>query len=285
MIYAFLAYFCWGFFPLYWKLLSDVPALEITLHRVIWSFVFYLILGFILEKKLLWPKIKKIQYFQLFIASFFILSNWLLYIYAVNSGQIIESSLGYFINPFINILLGVFLLKEKLSKPTLVSLLFAAIGVLFISWDQHRIPWIALILAITFALYGFSKKKIQINSLNSNKIEALFFVGPAILYLVYLHYFHYDSTVHYSSYNMLLLMGGGIITGVPLLFFSKAAQLVPLSILGFFQFISPTLQFLSGVLIFNEPLSTNKLLGFILIWSGMLFLTFTKYKQHSKVRN
>ncbi len=282
-VFAFLAYFCWGFFPIYWKFLKHVPLFQILAHRVLWAFVFYTIIICLTEKKIsiYKPPTKKI-FFSLLFASVMLMLNWLIYIYAVNSNQIVESSLGYFINPIVNILFGVFLLKEKLSKYQIAATVCAALGVCVIATDHWHIPWIALILAVTFSIYGLMKKMNPISALKSNQFESLLFVIPALGILFF------DSYAWVQSDNLILtgvlLVGAGVVTGLPLIFFSEAAKRIPYYMMGFFQFLAPSLQFLSGVFLFQEPLSQTKILGFSLIWFAALILVVFGYLNKKRPR-
>ena len=283
MIYAFLAYFCWGFFPIYWKFLKHIPSFEISFHRVLWSFVFYTMTLSIINKRifLYFPKSKKEFLFLIFGASV-LMANWFLYIYAVNSNQIVESSLGYFINPFFNISFGIILLSEKITKPQSVAIALAALGVFIIGYDQGHLPWIALVLAFTFSIYGVMKKKALSSGLKSNQFESFFFLPVAVIYLLSKGTQAGWLQTEQAISTMLLLMGGGMITGLPLIFFAEAAQRIPYYLMGFFQFLAPTLQFLSGVIIFNEPLSRTKLVGFMMIWIAMFGLAVTGYLSSKK---
>lgn len=274
--YAFLAYFFWGFFPIYWKLLKHVPVLEILSHRVLWAFVFYTLVMSIKNKKIIFIKsFNKKDAVILLAASFILMANWLLYIYAVNSGQVIESSLGYFITPLANILLGVLFFKEKLSKNQFISTLLATAGVLIITFDQGQLPWIALSLAFTFSIYGSIKKISKASGAESNQFESFIFVIPALLYILS-HRPEWLGSENTVS-TILFLIGAGVVTGFPLMLFAEAAKRIPYYMMGFFQFIAPTLQFLSGYILFNEPLSPTKLKGFIFIWAAILYLIATSY--------
>lgn len=282
-IYAFVAYFMWGFFPVYWKLIKNVPSVEISLHRIIWSFVFYtLVLGFYYKKwKFFIPKTKE-QFKFLSLASVLLLTNWFLYIFAVNSNQIVESSLGYFINPFVNFLFGILIFKEQISKTNIFIILFAALGVIIIGWDLGRWPWIAIVLAVTFSLYGVLKKKSESTGLQSSQFEAMIFTPLALGYLMFSPNTNSWLSTDLSTQTALLLVGGGVITGLPLIFFAEATQKVPYYVMGFFQFIAPTLQFLSGVMIFHEPISYKKLIGFVIIWLAMVSFAFHGFLKRRK---
>lgn len=283
MIYAFLAYFCWGFFPIYWKFLKHVDLGEIVSYRIIWALLFYHVVILLKEKK--WKPYIPQESRSLIIlicGSVLLMANWLVYIYAVNSNQIIESSLGYFINPIVNILIGVLFLNEKLSFFQKVATALACIGVTIISLDQDGIPWIALFLAGSFSLYGYTKKLVPISGLYSNQFESLLAVPFAIGYLLWIPRSSW-LTADGQTQTFLLLMGAGIITGLPLIFFSEAARRIPYYLMGFFQFLAPTLQFLSGVILFKEPLSSTKTFGFIFIWVAIIFLMSTSwYLQRKK---
>jgi chloramphenicol-sensitive protein RarD len=280
MIYATLAYISWGFFPIYWKFLKHVPLMQILSHRVLWAFVFYTLILIYKERKFIFfkPENKK-TFINLSLASVLLMGNWLVYIYAVNSNQIVESSLGYFINPLVNILIGVFFLKEKLSKYQIVASFLAAIGVLIISLDQGHIPYIALFLAVSFSFYGLLKKLNPVSGLKSNQFESMIIVPMALLFL-------FSQPVDWVTdanvtQSVLFLVGSGVVTGLPLIFFAEAAQRIPYYLMGFFQFLAPTIQFLSGVLIFSEPMSSLKLKGFLFIWlAGFLLIANTWWSTH-----
>lgn len=283
IIYAALAYFGWGFFPIFWKLLKHVPLLQILSHRVLWAFVFYTLVLIYKEHKLIIfkPDTKKAILYSV-IASLLLMSNWLVYIYAVNSNQIVEGSLGYFINPLINIFIGVFLLKEKLSKYQKIASLLAGLGVLIISLDQGRMPWIALFLAVSFSLYGLIKKRTQASGLESNQFESFIMLPVALIYLL-TQSNEWVTSANITS-SLFFLIGSGVVTGLPLIFFAEAAQRIPYYLMGFFQFLSPTIQFLSGVFIFAEPLSDLKLKGFVFIWlAGILLILNTWWQSRHRV--
>lgn len=270
-IYALLAYLAWGFFPIYWKFLKHVSPAEILCHRVVWAFVFYSLIIGIKQKKLkiYWPETKN-KFWSLTAAATLLMTNWFVYIYAVNSNQIVESSLGYFINPLINIAIGVFVLKETLNIYQRVATLLAFIGVSIISLDQGHLPWIALFLGISFSLYGLTKKLNPTPALESNQYESLIMVPVALAILCFQWQWGEAPPYPFSAQADIstgaLLVGAGFVTGLPLIFFAEAAQRLPFYLLGFFQFLAPSLQFMTGVFIFSEPLSKTKLFGFVFIW-------------------
>lgn len=276
-LFATLAYLGWGFFPIYWKQLKDIPALEILSHRVIWSFIFYFIVLSIRERRirLFVPASIRIS-FTLFLAAAVLMSNWFVYIYAVNSNRIVETSLGYFINPIVSIALGVLVLKERLSLIQKVAVAFATTGVFIVSLDQTGIPWIALFLALSFSIYGLIKKLNPMPGLHSNQFESAVMIPVAVVMLLLqsriIGVQPFPLAVGFDFGTAVLLAGAGVVTGLPLVFFAEAAQRIPFYLLGFFQFIAPSIQFLSGVLIYGEPLSQQKMIGFIFIWGACFLL-------------
>lgn len=265
--YATLAYLSWGLFPIYWKLLKHISPLEILFHRVFWSALFYYGLLCFKKGSLFVPKFPGKQSFYLLIAASVLIGlNWGLYIYTVNSGRIVESSLGYFINPIFNIFAGIVLLKEKLQRYQKIAATLAFLGVCLVTIDGGQLPFLALALAATFCGYGILKKFIVMPSLESGFWESILLILPLSLMV-----FGANSLniISYSKTDWLLLIFAGVVTGTPLLWFTEAARRLPYSTLAFFQYISPTLQFLTGILLFNELLSPLKTIGFSFIWAGL----------------
>ena len=259
IIYTMGAYILWGILPIYWKLIDEVPALEILAHRVIWSFIFVLIIVVILKRKIL-KNFFQVQMSQkktwigLFLASLFISINWFTYIYAVNTNHIVEASLGYYINPLIAVLLGVFVLREKVNKMQAISFILAGIGVLYMTISVGKIPWISLILASSFGFYGLSKKLIKVDSILGLLLETFFILPFALLFLAYLGVNNQQSFSTGSLTNDLFLIGSGIATAIPLLWFGIGAQKIPLYLVGFLQYISPTISLILGVVMYGEIL-------------------------------
>jgi chloramphenicol-sensitive protein RarD len=255
-----------------------VPAIEILCHRVLWAFIFYTIVIAFKRKKLVffWPQ-KKSHTRGLLLAATLLMANWFVYIYAVNSNQIVESSLGYFINPLVNIAIGVLFLQEKLNFYQKWATALATIGVTIISFDQGKLPWIALFLAFSFSFYGLIKKLNPTPALESNQYESFVMIPVALLILAFesrwIGHVPYPFSPSADIATGALLAGAGFITGLPLIFFAQAAQRLPFYLLGFFQFLAPSFQFMSGVFLFSEPLSRNKLIGFFFIWgAGVLII-------------
>ena len=264
IIYTMGAYILWGILPIYWKLIDEVPALEILANRVIWSFIFVLIIVVILKRKIL-KNFFQVQMSQkktwigLFLASLFISINWFTYIYAVNTNHIVEASLGYYINPLIAVLLGVFVLREKVNKMQAISFILAGIGVLYMTISVGKIPWISLILASSFGFYGLSKKLIKVDSILGLLLETLFILPFALLFLAYLGVNNQQSFSTVSLTNDLFLIGSGIATAIPLLWFGIGAQKIPLYLVGFLQYISPTISLILGVVMYGETFTTDHL--------------------------
>lgn len=275
IIYAALSYFIWGLIPIYWKFVQHVSAGEILAHRVIWSFVFMVILLLVIQK---WRGflsfVKEIAYqpkklAALLTASILVSINWGIFIWAVNSGHILQTSLGYYINPLVSVLLGVVVLKEKLSGAQILSFTLAGIGVLILTLHYGEVPWVALSLAVSFGLYGLAKKMIKVDAEIGLTLETMMVTPLAIIFMVYL-LITSKPLFFESASTSLLLMGGGIATALPLLFFAKGAQKVPLSMMGILQYIAPTMTLLIGVFMYHEPFTKIHLLSFIFIWSALL---------------
>ncbi|MGB5849205.1 MAG: EamA family transporter RarD [Ignavibacteriaceae bacterium] len=272
--YALSAYIFWGLHPIYWKLLQNVPSVEIVSHRIIWSFVFFvIIISFRKEWKGLTKKIKESDNKPiLFIPALLIGSNWALYIWAVNAGFIIETSLGYFICPLITVFLGVVFLHESLRRIQWIAVLIAGIGVLVMTFIYGQFPWISLYLAGTWGTYGLLRKKSPLNSVEGLTLETTLLSVPAIIYLAYLTMSNTGSFTT-DLPTSLLLIGSGITSGLPLLVFIIGARMINLSLIGILQYIYPTLIFIVGAYIYGEPLSEAKMIGFMFIWSALIIYT------------
>lgn len=270
---GFGSYFLWGFFPIYWKLLQDRAALEILANRFIWSFFFYLAIWIGSHRQAL----KMIFFLQkrdyiLGLASTVLLAiNWGIYVYAVISGQILEGSLAYFINPLLNVFVGVLFFKENFSFPLKCSAVLATIGVGCKIYFHPQFPFVALILAITFCAYGIVKKLSTVPAGASSVLEGGFGLAPACFFLLW----NSSTTLQTASmYHWVLFIGSGFVTGLPLFLFSYATQRVPYSIMGMMQFIAPTLQLLVGVFVFHEAFGISHITSFAFIWVGVgIFLS------------
>jgi len=271
-VYGLSAYLLWGILPLYWKVMQEVPAGEILAHRVAWSFVFVIALLFFTGR---WRELKAItgqgrKMAGIFLGAILISINWFVYIWAVNSNQIVECSLGYYINPLINVALGMLVLKEKLSSWQWISLGLAALGVGYMTLQYGSVPWIALTLAVSFGLYGLVKKMVNIDSIVSLALETAFILPAALLYIFLVQSAGSGSFGTGSWIITLLLTGSGVVTAVPLLLFAQGARKVTLSTMGFLQYVSPSLSLLIGVLVYKEAFTLTHVISFACIWAALL---------------
>jgi chloramphenicol-sensitive protein RarD len=263
------AYLMWGLFPLYWPLLKPVGSLEILAHRVVWSLVVVVAL-LVPLRRLAWVRGAEARRLWLLVLAAALVSfNWFLYIWAVNSGHVVETSLGYFINPLVSVLLGVLVLKEKLRRAQWLVLGGALAGVLVLAFDAGRPPWIALGLAPSFGLYGLVKKRAGIGAVESLSFETAVLFPLAFGFLVWLEVTGTASFGHAAWKTNLLLVGAGVMTAIPLVAFGAAANRIPLSTLGLLQYFAPSLQFLCGVLVFHEAMSAGRWVGFACIWVSL----------------
>jgi len=270
------AYIIWGLFPLYWKMLGEVPAYEILCHRMAWSLVLMVCLLTLLGRlRALLPLLSDRRVLLTFLLSSTLLAvNWLVYIWAVNSGHIVEASLGYFINPLVSVLFGVYFLKERLRRGQVAALGFAAAGVAYLTFVYGRFPYIALVLAGSFGSYGLIHKKTSVLAAEALFLETLILFLPAAALLFWFEYQGVGAIFHTSVLTTVLLIGAGIVTTVPLLLFAYAAHNIPLSLLGILQYTTPTLNLLLGILIYGEEFPSARLIGFLLVWSGLAVYLF-----------
>lgn len=269
---AALAFLCWGLFPIYFHALNEVPPSQILVHRVVWSLLFLII---VLTVRRQWAWVRPLTREPRVIASFAISSlllsgNWLLYIWAVNNGHVIESSLGYFINPLVNVMLGYLVLKERLRRGQWAAIALAAAGVAWLAWDAGRMPWIALLLAASFGLYGLMRKTAALGALEGLSFETMLLFPFALGYVVWLTMNGENTFINTASDSTRwLLVAAGPITAIPLLLFAAGARKIPLSVLGLLQYIGPTIQFALGIFLFHEAFTSGKLVGFLMIWSAL----------------
>lgn len=275
MLYAVGAYVAWGFLPIYWKALHSLPALEILAHRVAWGALVAIVL---VTYRLRWSWLSAVlgsrRTLLTFVASALLLSfNWFVYIWAVNAGYVIETSLGYFINPLVNVLLGVLFLRERLRGGQALAIAIAAGGVLYLTFQYGALPWIALALASSFGLYGLLRKTASVGSLEGFTLETLLLFVPAVGYLIFREAQGGAAFGHAGAGTELLLVGAGVMTAIPLLLFGAGARRLTLTSLGILQYIAPTLQFLLGVLVYGESLTLQRLIGFVLIWLALAVYT------------
>jgi chloramphenicol-sensitive protein RarD len=272
LLFAFGAYFIWGLFPIYWKWLKQVPALELLSHRIIWSFIFLLV--FILASRK-WNDFRTLIRDRKVIGIYFIAAiligiNWLTYVWAVNAGFIVETSLGYFINPLLSVSLGVIFLRERLRPLQWLPVGLAALGVAYLTFVYGRLPWIALVLAFSFGVYGLVKKIAPLGPFYGITLETGILLLPALLYLGAQEASGQAAFLRSGPGIDLLLLGAGIVTTIPLLMFASAAHRIPLSMIGLMQYLAPTLQFLLGVLVYKEPFNATQAIGFGIVWVALV---------------
>lgn len=272
ILYAALAFLVWGLFPLYFHAISDVTPLEILAHRMVWSLLF---LAIVLAVRRQWGWLPKLLNQPKVLAGFvasaiFLSSNWFIYIWAVNNGHVIDASLGYFINPLVNVLLGLLVLKEKLRRGQWLAIGLAGCGVAWLTWQGGQLPWIALLLAATFGVYGLLRKTAALAALEGLSLETMLLFPLAVAYLGWLSW-HGQNTflTTPSTLTRWLLVASGPITAVPLLLFAAGARRLPLSVLGLLQYISPTMLLLLGAWLFRESFTAERMTGFMAIWAAL----------------
>ncbi|MCZ2257971.1 EamA family transporter RarD [Sporosarcina sp. G11-34] len=282
IFWAIGAYLIWGLMPMYWKSLEHVASAEILVGRIVWAFVLTLIVVLLIKNghhfkndiKILWSSQR--DFWSLFFASVLVSSNWFIYIWAVNHNFIVQTSLGYYINPLISVLLGVFFLKEKLAKAQQIAFVLATIGVIILTVSYGEFPWLAFTLAITFAVYGLIKKQIKLDPLRGLTIETLFIVPVAVIYYIWLFKDGHAAFLHIDLKTDILLILTGAATALPLVMYAKAVQKIPLYMAGFLQYIAPTMMLFIGVVIYDETFGKIDLLSFAFIWSALLLFTVSK---------
>ena len=269
--YALGAYVLWGLFPIYWKWLHQVSPLQVIGHRIGWSFILLMIVILVSGQ---WTKFRSTltrRVLGIYLIAGILLSlNWLIYVWGVNNEHVVESSLGYFINPLLSVLLGLIFLKERLRPMQWVPVGLAASGVIYLTWTYGSLPWIALSLAFTFGFYGLVKKLSPLGSLYGLTLETGLVFLPALGYLIFVEANGQGAFGHIGVVPDLLMIGTGVVTTIPLLMFASAAKRIPLTMVGIMQYIAPTLQFLIGVLIYKEPFSSTSLIGFSMVWIALI---------------
>lgn len=281
------AYLIWGLLPIYWKWLENVSPEIVLSHRIIWSFIFMAFFILVTKKTNAFHaqckeiiKSKKTM-FAIIAASIIISSNWLIFIWAVQNDRVVESSLGYYINPLMNVLLGVFVLKEKLTKAQTTSFILAGIGVTYLTISYGVFPWVSLALASTFAVYGLVKKLVNLNATFSLTLETLIVTPITLIFLIYSSGIDLGFAHETATTNLLLILSG-VATAVPLLLFGIAVLHIPLSLAGFLQYIAPTIMLLLGVFLYGEDFTTAHLITFTLIWISLILFMASSLKQHKK---
>jgi chloramphenicol-sensitive protein RarD len=269
------AYALWGLFPLYFPLLEPAGGLEIVAHRVLWSVVF---VGLLLTVRRNWSQVRALvadrrRLLVLAGAAVLIAVNWLVFVYGVNSGQVVETSLGYFINPLVSVLLGVVIFSERLRPLQWCAVGIAAVAVTVLTVDYGHPPWIALALAASFGLYGVMKKLVRVEAAPGLFVETLIVAVPAAVVLGVLHAHGHGTFGNAGTANALLLMSSGIATAIPLLLFAAAARRIPLSTVGLLQYLTPLMQLAIGVFVYDEPMPPARLAGFVIVWVALALFT------------
>ncbi|MDX1705888.1 EamA family transporter RarD [Pseudidiomarina sp.] len=287
VLFAIAAYTMWGVAPIYFKLLQAVPALEILSHRILWSFVLVLMLILLLRRKdRIMPILRhRSHMLKLTLATFLLAGNWFLFIWAINNDHILDASLGYYINPLLNVAIGMAFFSERMRKMQLLAIALAVTGVLIQIISFGSVPWIALTLAFSFATYGAIRKRLPVDSITGLWLETLILLPIVLFYLAFIaESAAVDMTTNSWQLNSLLV-AAGIVTTAPLLCFTAAAQRIRYSTLGFFQYIGPSMMFILAVWVYGEPLATDKLVTFAIIWSALLLYSLdTLVHQHRSRR-
>jgi chloramphenicol-sensitive protein RarD len=285
--FAIGAYFAWGLLPTYWKFLQTIPATQILAHRILWSFIFAFPLIIIrghwssLRTNVLNRQVLKTY----IIAALIIGLNWLIYVWAVTAGFIIETSLGYFINPLLSVLLGVTIFRERFRPAQWVPIGIAFIGVLYLTFIYGKLPWIAFALATTFGIYGLVKKTAPLDTLSGVALETGILFLPALIYLITTEASGQAAFLHSATPLNLGMVGAGLVTAGPLLLFSEATKRIPLSTVGLLQYIAPTIQFLLGVFVYHEPFNKTRLIGFIIVWVALVIFWFEDIWNHKSLQS
>ncbi len=273
-----VAYALWGGVAVYWKLLAEVPAAELTAHRALWGLLAFLVLVVVLGRRpALAAAVRSPRVLATMALSGALLAvNWGFFVWATVAGRLLDASLGYFMNPLVSVALGTLVLRERLSRLAWVAIGLAAIGVGVLTWRVGRVPWVALILAGTFGLYGLVRKTAPVDALVGSTVETLLIAPFALGFLA----IHHDTGAfgHASAATHLLLVGTGVVTAIPLVLFTSAAKRLPLSTIGFLQYLAPTGQFLLAVIAFGEPLALDRLAGFVVIWAALLLFSYQLWR-------
>jgi chloramphenicol-sensitive protein RarD len=284
VLYAGSAFLIWGLSPVYWKAMQSVPALEIVTHRVVWSFLFLVVLTLVQRR---WGEFKDVlktsrTLLILALTTLLVSCNWLLYIWAVNAGFMLQASLGYYINPLVNVMLGMVFLKERLRRPQALAVLLACAAVVYRTVSYGELPWIALTLGFTFGFYGLIRKVAPVSSLVGLTIETLLLTAPGIAYLVYLEGQGTGALFQFGGSLDALLIGTGVFTAVPLLFFNLGARRINLSTVGLMQYIAPSGMFLLAVLVYEEPFTAAQVWTFLLIWTALAIYSIDSVRTYRR---
>ncbi len=277
-----MSYIMWGILPFFWKSLKHVPPFQLLLNRIIWCYVFLFILSFFRKKGSLKIFSSLKLFSQVLLSGTILASNWFTYIWAVNTGKIIEASLGYYITPLVNIILGMIFFREKLTKLQITAVFLAAYAVIYMTFDYGKFPVAALILSFTFGFYGLLKKYFAFDSINALMAETFSILPLALVTMIFI-YLKGQSYIFSGSLGTdILIMMSGIVTGVPLLFFSEGAKRIPLSGMGFLQYIGPSLMLITGIFFYKEPFLKAHKIGFPFIWLALILYSISVVKEYKK---
>ena len=281
LISILICYFSWGFFPIYFKLLKSIDSYEVLAMRVLCSFIFMILVVFLAKNKNnIFKEIKELwqskkNFSLLVIASFLITANWLTYIIAVNTNHVLEASFGYYLNPIVTIILAVIFLKEKLTRVQTIACICVGISLLYLFISLGSLPWISILLALTFGLYSLCKKKIILSPKASLLIETAIVSPIAIIYMLYLGSSNNITFYNSDTTTLIALLLSGAITAIPLLLFARGAIDIPLYILGILQYLPPTIQFFIGIFVYGEELNVEKLISFSIIWVAVAVFCYS----------
>ncbi len=272
IVFASLAYLAWGLFPLYFLQVAEVPALEVVMHRTVWSMLFMLVLLLVLRR---WAWLRGLSRQPKILAAFalsamLLASNWLVYVWAVQHQHLLDASLGYFINPLVNIALGFFFLHERPRRLQWLAVAIATLGVGWLAWQTGHPPWVALTLGLTFGFYGLLRKVATLGAMEGLTLETMMLTPFAIGAIAWWTWQGSSAMSQGHTATNLWLLAAGPLTAIPLLLFAAGARRIPMTTLGLLQYIGPTLQFTLGVYVFHEAFSPSRLIGFVLIWSALL---------------
>lgn len=284
VVFAASAYLIWGIFPVYWPLLAPAGSLEILAHRMLWTLVFVAILLCVRPRPGWWSTLRHQPRVLAFlaVAALVVTANWGTFIWAVNHGHVVETALGYFINPLVTVLVGVIVLGERLNRAQWSALAVAGVAVVVLTVDYGRPPWVAFALAFSFATYALCKKQANAGAVESLAVETATVAPLALGYLTVLEVTGAATFGHAGWLNASLLAGTGVVTAIPLLLFGAAATRIPLTAIGILQYIGPTLQFLLGVLVFREPMPLERLVGFAIVWAALVIFTWDALRRRPR---
>ena len=285
VLLAIAAYTMWGIAPMYFKLIGQVPAMEILMHRIIWSVLVLVLLVAVtgkinkVKQAILNPKVMQI----LLISGLLLAANWFIFIWAINNNHLLDASLGYYINPLLNVFLGRLFLGERLRRMQKVAVGLALSGVAYFIVSYGQLPWVALALAGTFGIYGLLRKQVAVDSLPGLLIESVFLLPPAIVYWIWFAGEYSNMLTNDLPLNITLICAG-IVTTAPLLCFTAAAKRIMFSTLGFFQYIGPSLMFVLAAAVYGEPLDNSKLVMFAFVWLALGLFSYDSLRQYQKVK-